>query len=99
MELALGGLNVSLRDYAKLGWLYLNQGTWTDNQNNIQQIVPKQWTIDSTKADAPHLVAGEIIQRQRLHLVMDTNGCCHLILKTNLQLKAFMTNIYSATLI
>ncbi|MFQ3192539.1 MAG: CubicO group peptidase (beta-lactamase class C family) [Paraglaciecola sp.] len=59
MELALGGLNVSLRDYAKLGWLYLNQGTWTDNQNNIQQIVPKQWVIDSTKADAPHLVAGK----------------------------------------
>ena len=41
MELALGGLNVSLRDYAKLGWLYLNQGTWTDNQNNIQQVVSK----------------------------------------------------------
>jgi CubicO group peptidase (beta-lactamase class C family) len=59
MELALGGLNVSLRDYAKLGWLYLNQGTWTDNQNNIHQVVPKQWIIDSTKADAPHLVAGE----------------------------------------
>jgi CubicO group peptidase (beta-lactamase class C family) len=59
MELALGGLNVSLRDYAKLGWLYLNQGTWTDQQGNTQQIVPKQWVIDSTKADAPHLVAGE----------------------------------------
>jgi CubicO group peptidase (beta-lactamase class C family) len=59
MELALGGLNVSLRDYAKLGWLYLNQGTWTDNQNNIHQVVPKQWIIDSTKADAPHLVVGE----------------------------------------
>ncbi|GAC21521.1 serine hydrolase domain-containing protein [Paraglaciecola arctica] len=59
MELALGGLNVSLRDYAKLGWLYLNQGTWTDNLNHTQQIVPKQWVIDSTRADAPHLVAGE----------------------------------------
>jgi CubicO group peptidase (beta-lactamase class C family) len=50
MELALGGLNVSLRDYAKLGWLYLNQGTWTDNQNNIQQIVPQQWIIDPITA-------------------------------------------------
>jgi CubicO group peptidase (beta-lactamase class C family) len=59
MELALGGLNVSLRDYAKLGWLYLNQGEWTDKQGNTQQIVPKQWVIDSTTADAPHLVAGE----------------------------------------
>ena len=59
MELALGGLNVSLRDYAKLGWLYLNQGTWTDNQGNTQQIVSKQWVIDSTSAVAPHLVAGK----------------------------------------
>lgn len=59
MELALGGLNVSVRDYAKLGWLYLNQGTWTDKQGNTQQIVPKQWVIDSITADAPHLVAGE----------------------------------------
>ena len=59
MELALGGLNVSLRDYAKLGWLYLNQGTWTDKQGDTQQIVPKQWVIDSTSAVAPHLVAGE----------------------------------------
>lgn len=59
MELALGGLNVSLRDYAKLGWLYLNQGTWTDNLNHTQQIVPKQWVIDSITADAPHLIAGE----------------------------------------
>ena len=59
MELALGGLNVSLRDYAKLGWLYLNQGKWTDEQGDTQQIVPKQWVIDSVTADAPHLVAGE----------------------------------------
>jgi CubicO group peptidase (beta-lactamase class C family) len=59
MELALGGLNVSLRDYAKLGWLFLNQGTWTDQQNNTKQIVPKQWVIDSTTADSPHLLAGE----------------------------------------
>ena len=59
MELALGGLNVTLRDYAKLGWLYLNQGAWTDNQGSTQQIVPKQWVIDSITADEPHLVAGE----------------------------------------
>ena len=59
MELALGGLNVSLRDYAKLGWLYLNQGTWTDKDNNSRQIVPKQWVVDSTSADSPHLLAGE----------------------------------------
>lgn len=53
MELALGGLNVSLRDYAKLGWLYLNKGKWND-----KQIVPRQWVIDSTTPDAPHLMPG-----------------------------------------
>ena len=58
MELALGGLNVTLRDYAKLGWLYLNLGQWPDAQGQLQQIVPKQWVIDSTSTDAPHLVAG-----------------------------------------
>jgi CubicO group peptidase (beta-lactamase class C family) len=59
MELALGGLNITLRDYAKLGWLYLNLGQWQNAQEQVQQIVPKQWVIDSITADAPHLVAGE----------------------------------------
>jgi len=59
MELALGGLNVTLRDYAKLGWLYLNLGQWKNAQGQTQQIVPKQWVVDSTTADAPHLVAGK----------------------------------------
>ena len=59
MELALGGLNVSLRDYAKLGWLFLNKGAWTNQQGVTKQIVPAQWVVDSTTADSPHLVAGE----------------------------------------
>jgi hypothetical protein len=59
MELALGGLNVTLRDYAKLGWLYLNLGQWKNAQGQTRQIVPKQWVVDSTTADAPHLVAGK----------------------------------------
>ena len=59
MELALGGLNVTLRDYAKLGWLYLNLGQWKNAKGQIKQIIPKQWVIDSTSADALHLVAGE----------------------------------------
>ncbi len=54
MELALGGLNVSLRDYAKLGQLYLNNGRWGD-----QQIVPEQWVRDSVTPDAPHLLPGD----------------------------------------
>ncbi len=53
MELALGGLNVTLRDYGKFGWLYLNQGNWQG-----KQLVPKQWVIDSVTPDAPHLMPG-----------------------------------------
>jgi CubicO group peptidase (beta-lactamase class C family) len=59
MELALGGLNVTLRDYAKLGWLYLNLGQWKNAQGQIKQIIDKQWVIDSTSEDALHLLAGE----------------------------------------
>ncbi len=51
MEMALGGLNVSLRDYAKLGRLYLNQGNW-----NGKQIVPASWVEASTHASEPHLL-------------------------------------------
>ncbi|WP_416307718.1 serine hydrolase domain-containing protein [Neptunicella sp. SCSIO 80796] len=54
MELALGGLNVSLRDYARFGQLYLNQG-----QHQGQQIVPRQWVVDSVTPDAPHLMPGK----------------------------------------
>lgn len=53
MELALGGLNVTLRDYAKFGWLYANWGNWQG-----KQLVPKQWIIDSVTPDAPHLMPG-----------------------------------------
>lgn len=54
MELALGGLNVALRDYAKFGWLYLNNGNWQG-----KQLVPAQWIADSVTPDAPHLMPGE----------------------------------------
>lgn len=54
MEMALGGLNASLRDYTRLGRLYLNQGNW-----NGEQIVPKQWVIDSLKTDKPYLTPGK----------------------------------------
>ena len=53
MELALGGLNITLRDYARLGRLYLNEGNW-----NGEQIIPVQWVRDSIAPDAPHLQPG-----------------------------------------
>jgi CubicO group peptidase (beta-lactamase class C family) len=53
-ELALGGLNVTMRDYAKLGQLYLHQGYF-----NGQQIVDSTWVKAATTPDAPHLMPGE----------------------------------------
>ena len=53
MEWALGGLNATLRDYAKFGLLYLNRGNW-----NGQQIVPQDWVDASHVAHEPHLQPG-----------------------------------------
>jgi CubicO group peptidase (beta-lactamase class C family) len=43
VEMSLGGLNVTLRDMAKFGQLYLNNGKWNGNQ-----IVPFEWVANST---------------------------------------------------
>ncbi|MFK8105331.1 MAG: serine hydrolase domain-containing protein [Saprospiraceae bacterium] len=53
VEMALGGLNVSLRDYAKLGLLYLREGQWEG-----QQIVPKTWVKQAVTPTEPHLMPG-----------------------------------------
>lgn len=53
-ELAFGGFNATLRDYARFGRLYLNEGNW-----NGEQVVPAQWVRDSVTPDAPHLMPGE----------------------------------------
>jgi len=53
MEMALGGLNVSLRDYAKFGLLYARNGDWFGNQ-----IIPKQWVESSYAMDGTHLQPG-----------------------------------------
>ena len=53
-EFALGGLNATLRDYAKFGLLYLQNGRWKDNQ-----IISKQWIEDSHSTDGIHLIPGE----------------------------------------
>lgn len=54
METAFGGFNAILRDYAKFGRLYLNNGRWGN-----KQIVPTKWIKDSITPDAPHLMPGE----------------------------------------
>ncbi len=52
-ELAFGGYNAVLRDYARFGRLYLNNGNW-----NGEQIVPAAWVHDSITPDGPHLMPG-----------------------------------------
>jgi CubicO group peptidase (beta-lactamase class C family) len=54
MEMALGGLNLTLRDFAKIGSLYLHDGFW-----NGKQIVPSKWVQSSLTPDAPHIQPGE----------------------------------------
>ncbi len=53
MEFALGGLNMTLRDYAKIGIIYLDSGRWQG-----EQIVPESWVNQSITPDAPHLMPG-----------------------------------------
>lgn len=50
MEMALGGLNATLRDYAKVGQLFLHKGNWQG-----QQLVPTSWVAESQRMDAEHL--------------------------------------------
>jgi len=54
MEMAFGGLNISARDYAKLGELYRLGGLF-----NGHQIVPADWVAASIVPDAPHLIPGD----------------------------------------
>jgi hypothetical protein len=54
MEFALGGLNITARDYAKLGQLFLDSGKWQG-----RQIIPKEWVLASITPDAPHVMPGK----------------------------------------
>lgn len=52
--IAAGGLNAVLRDYARFGLLYLNQG-----RNHLgEQIVPADWVQASVTPDSAHLMPG-----------------------------------------
>lgn len=50
VEMSLGGLNVTLRDMAKFGQLYLNKGNW-----NGKQVVPAEWVSNSTVPLGKHV--------------------------------------------
>jgi len=55
MELAFGGLNAVLRDYARFGLLYMYEGNYKG-----EQIVPASWVEDSVTPDSPHLMPGRL---------------------------------------
>ena len=54
MEMAFGGFNAILRDYARFGMLYLNNGIWKG-----EQIISKDWITASITPDSCHLEPGE----------------------------------------
>lgn len=55
-EMAFAGLNLTARDFAKLGELFRLGGVWGG-----QQIVPADYVRASIRADAPHLETGKPI--------------------------------------
>ena len=55
MEMAIGTLGITTRDYARFGWLYLNGGL---SPFNGERLIPEKWILDSTHADRPHLQPG-----------------------------------------
>ena len=54
MEMVLGGLNLTLRDYAKIGTLFLNNGNM-----NGDQIVSEEWVESSVTPDGAHVQPGK----------------------------------------
>lgn len=53
-EWTAAGLNATLRDIAKLGILYVQNGRWEE-----AELVPESWIRAAVTADAPHLRPGQ----------------------------------------
>lgn len=49
----MGGLSISLRDFARFGRLYLNGGNW-----NGEQIIPSDWVKDSMDVSSDYAKPG-----------------------------------------
>lgn len=55
MEAAFGGLNCRLRDFARFGLMYANNGF-----ANGRQVIPEKWVHDSVNSTEKHLQAGDL---------------------------------------
>ena len=56
MELAFGVLGITARDYARIGWLYLNKGV---SPSTGERVLSESWVERSLTASKPHLRPGE----------------------------------------
>jgi CubicO group peptidase (beta-lactamase class C family) len=56
LEMAAGGVNLTARDFARIGELFRNKGQW-----NGQQIIPQSWASASVTPGAPHVMPGEVV--------------------------------------
>jgi CubicO group peptidase (beta-lactamase class C family) len=56
MEMAFAGVNLIPHDFARLGELFRNQGSWQG-----KQVVPAEWVEASVTASAPHLQPGNVM--------------------------------------
>jgi CubicO group peptidase (beta-lactamase class C family) len=55
MELAFGTLHCTTRDYARVGWLYLNEGA---SPLDGRQVVPREWVRASVTPEGAHMQPG-----------------------------------------
>jgi CubicO group peptidase (beta-lactamase class C family) len=60
MEMAGCCLNAALRDYARFGQLFLQDGWWEG-----QQILPEGWVTEATVPDSPQVDYGELFPNSR----------------------------------
>ncbi len=56
MEMAFGGLNMTARDFARIGELFRNRGSW-----HGASLLPESWVTASVTPGAPHLTAGKVL--------------------------------------
>lgn len=61
VEAAFGGLNVSLRDYGRLGLLMAYDGVWQG-----RRILPEGWVAEATLPDAPHVQPGKLMEGYKM---------------------------------